>query len=167
MFGMKAGVSLIRFEHEHWNAVSEIYRLGIATGNATFETTVPDLDSWLKKFHAHLLWVAIADGIVVGWAGLQPASARDVYRGVVEVTIYVHPGHGGKGVGTALMRHLVEESERAGIWTLYASIFPENTASIKLHMAAGFREIGYRERIAQIDGKWRNTVLYERRSAAV
>ncbi|MBT1686174.1 GNAT family N-acetyltransferase [Dawidia soli] len=161
------GVSISLFERSHWAAVSEIYGLGIATGNATFETTVPDFDSWLKKFHAHLLWVAIDNGVVVGWAGLQPVSVREVYRGVVEVTIYVHPGHAGKGIGTTLMRHLVEQSEAAGIWTLYASIFPENTASIKLHEAAGFREIGYRERIAQMDGKWRNTVLFERRSEIV
>jgi L-amino acid N-acyltransferase YncA len=161
------GVSINRFERNHWQAVGEIYGLGIATGHATFETTVPDLDAWLKKFHADLLWVAIDNSVVVGWAGLQPVSVREVYRGVVEVTIYVHPGHGGKGVGTALMRHLVEQSEAAGIWTLYASIFPENTASIRLHEAAGFREIGYRERIAQMDGKWRNTVLYERRSEIV
>jgi phosphinothricin acetyltransferase len=158
------GVSIKQFERSHGKAVRDIYGLGIATGNATFETTVPDLDSWLKKFHAELLWVALADGVVVGWAGLQPVSVREVYRGVAEVTIYVHPGHGGKGVGTALMQHLVVESEAAGIWTLYASIFPENTASVRLHKAAGFREIGYRERIAQMHGKWRNTVLYERRS---
>ena len=161
------GVSIKQFERSHWEAVREIYGLGIATGNATFETAVPDLDAWLLKFHTDLLWVALTKDVVVGWAGLQPVSARPVYRGVVEVTIYVHPGHGGTGVGTALMQHLVVESEAAGIWTLYASIFPENTASIRLHEAAGFREIGYRERIAQMHGKWRNTVLYERRSEIV
>ena len=161
------GISIKQFERSHWEAVSEIYALGMATGHATFETAVPDLDAWLKKFRADLLWVAIVDGVVAGWAGLQPVSVREVYRGVVEVTIYVHPGHAGKGVSTALMRHLVEQSEAAGIWTLYASIFPENTASIRLHEAACFREIGYRERIAQMHGKWRNTVLYERRSKIV
>lgn len=161
------GVFIKQFERSHWEAVSEIYGLGIATENATFETAVPDLDAWLKKFHADLLWVAITDDVVVGWAGLQPVSVREVYRGVVEVTIYVHPGHGGKGVGTMLIRHLVEQSEATGIWTLYASIFPENTASIRLHEAAGFREIGYRERIAQMNGKWRNTMLFERRSEII
>lgn len=164
---MNTESSIRCLELSDWEAVKEIYQLGIDTGNATFETHVPDLDAWLKKFHANLLWVAIAEGMVVGWAGLQPVSAREVYRGVVEVTIYVHPGHAGKGVGTRLMQHLVDESEQAGMWTLYASIFPENTASIKLHEAAGFREIGYRERIAQMNGKWRNTVLYERRSKIV
>jgi L-amino acid N-acyltransferase YncA len=161
------GISIEAFNRSHWEAVSKIYGFGISTGHATFETTVPDLDAWLKKFHANLLWIAIAEGMVVGWAGLQPVSVREVYRGVVEVTIYVHPDHAGKGVGTRLMQHLVDESEAAGIWTMYASIFPENTASIKLHEAAGFREIGYRERIAQMNGKWRNTVLYERRSKIV
>jgi L-amino acid N-acyltransferase YncA len=165
---MKNGyVSIKLFERSHWEPVREIYRLGIATGNATFETTVPDLDTWYKKFHAHLLWLAIDNDVVVGWAGLQPVSVREVYRGVVEVTIYVHPAHAGKGVGKALMQHMVKQSEAVGIWTLYASIFPENTASIRLHQAAGFREIGYRERIAQMDGKWRNTVLFERRSEII
>jgi L-amino acid N-acyltransferase YncA len=165
MRDMKPSIRL--FEPSDWEAVREIYGLGIATGHATFETTVPDLDAWLKKFHTGLLWVAIDNDAVAGWAGLQPVSVREVYRGVGEVTIYVHPGHAGKGVGTALMQHLVQQSEAAGIWTLYASVFPENTASIRLHGAAGFREIGYRERIAQMHGKWRNTVLYERRSEIV
>jgi phosphinothricin acetyltransferase len=85
----------------------------------------------------------------------------------VEVTIYIHNGSAGKGIGTALIKHLIEESEKAGIWTLYASIFPENTASIRLHVSQGFREIGYREKIGQLDGKWRDTVLFERRSKKV
>lgn len=165
--GIGGGISITQFEHSHWDAVSEIYRLGIATGHATFETTVPDLDSWLPKFYTNMVWVAVDNGAVAGWAGLQPVSAREVYRGVVEVTIYVHPEHGGKGVGTALMRQLVAQSEAANIWTLYASIFPENTSSIRLHQAAGFREIGYRERIAQLHGEWRDTILFERRSEIV
>jgi len=164
---MNKEITLKPFHREHWEEVSEIYRLGIATGNATFETTVPNLDTWTKKFHKHLLWVAVIEGAVVGWAGLQPVSAREVYQGVAEVTIYVHPDHGGKGVGKFLMTNLVEQSEAAGIWMLYASIFPENEPSIKLHVFAGFREVGYRERIAQMNGKWRNTVLYERRSKLV
>jgi phosphinothricin acetyltransferase len=82
----------------------------------------------------------------------------------MELTIYIHPDHGGKGLGTWLMQHLIHESEEAGVWTLYSSIFEENAASIRLHLAAGFRQIGYREKIAQLDGKWRNTVLFERRS---
>jgi len=159
---------LIRlFNGGDWNAVRDIYEQGLLTRNATFETQAPDYDTWIKKFNPHLLWVAIDQQKVIGWAGLQPVSARKVYEGVVEVTIYIHNDSAGKGVGTALMKHLISESEKAGIWTLYASIFPENTASIRLHVSSGFREIGYREKIAQLDGKWRNTVLFERRSKIV
>ena len=152
------------FNYTDWNSVSAIYQQGLEPRNATFETSVPDYEAWIKKFHAHLLWVSALDNEVVGWAGLQPVSARKVYDGVAEVTIYVDLNHTGNGTGTSLMKHLVDESENAGIWTLFAAIFPENTASIKLHQKAGFREIGYREKIAQLDGKWRNTILFERRS---
>ena len=160
-------VAIRLFNAADWKAVAGIYEQGIVTRNATFETQVPDYDSWIKKFNSHLLWVALDDDKVVGWAGLQPVSVRKVYQGVVEVTIYVHNAASGMGIGTALMKHLIVESENAGIWTLYASIFPENTASIRLHLSNGFREIGYREKIAQIDGKWRNTILFERRSKIV
>jgi L-amino acid N-acyltransferase YncA len=155
------------FEEQHWREVKLIYQQGVEGRNATFETEVPDFSTWYKKFHSSLLWVAIDDNKVIGWAGLQPVSLRKVYEGVVEVTIYVHNTAAGKGIGTALMKHLINESEKNGIWTLYASIFPENTASIKLHINHGFREIGYREKIAKLDGKWRNTVLFERRSKIV
>ena len=160
-------VSLRPFRPSDWNAVRNIYQQGILTRNATFEAEVPDYDTWVKKFHAHLLWVATEKEQVIGWAGLQPVSVRKVYEGVVEVTIYIDNAFAGKGVGTLLMKHLIDESENAAIWTLYASIFPENTASIRLHINNGFREIGYREKIAQLDGKWRNTVLFERRSKKV
>jgi L-amino acid N-acyltransferase YncA len=160
-------VSIRQFRSDDWNVVREIYEQGLLTRNATFETQAPDYDSWIKKFRSDLLWVAVNDGNVIGWAGLQPVSVRKVYEGVVEVTIYVHNAAGGKGIGTALLKHLIDESERNGIWTLYASIFPENTASIRLHVSNGFREIGYREKIARLDGKWRNTVLFERRSKIV
>lgn len=160
-------ITIQKFVKENWNDVSEIYRQGLLTRNATFETEVPDYENWIRKFHGHLLWVAILNGKVVGWAGVQPVSVRKVYEGVVEVTVYIHNEFAGKGIGTALMKHLIEESEKAGIWTLYASIFPENTASVRLHITHGFREIGYREKIAQLDGKWRNTVLFERRSKKI
>jgi L-amino acid N-acyltransferase YncA len=157
-------IEIKRFESQHWKEVAEIYRLGLLSRNATFETEVPDFESWNKKFHEHLRWVTLIDNKVVGWAGLLPVSARKVYEGVAELSIYVHPDFNGKGIGKQLVHHLIAESERAGIWTLYASTFPENRASIHLHISNGFREIGYRERIAQLDGKWRDTVLYERRS---
>ena len=154
-------------EPRHWEPVKEIYRLGLLTRNATFETQVPDFETWDKKYHGHLRWVAFWNDTVVGWAGLLPVSARKVYEGVAEVSIYIHPEHSGKGIGKQLMGYLIDESEKAGIWTLYSSIFPENHASIRLHQVAGFREIGYREKIAQLDGKWRNTVLFERRSRKI
>ncbi|HYC86971.1 MAG TPA: GNAT family N-acetyltransferase [Chryseosolibacter sp.] len=157
-------MQIVRFTEQHWDEVREIYNQGIESRNATFETEVPGLATWHEKFHREHLWVALAGNRVTGWAGLQPVSARKVYAGVAEVTVYVHTGFAGKGVGTALVRHLIQNSENAGIWTLYASIFPENTASIRLHVNHGFREIGYRERIAQLDGNWRNTILFERRS---
>jgi L-amino acid N-acyltransferase YncA len=159
--------SIRRYEDNDWTAVQRVYAQGIEGRNATFETTVPDRETWQRRFHPHLLWVAVMDRLIVGWAGLQPVSARKVYNGVAEVTVYVERDNGGKGIGKALMVHLVTESEKAGVWTLHASIFPENAASIRLHIGAGFREIGYRERIAQLDGIWRDTKLFERRSNKV
>lgn len=156
--------SIRLFEPGDWSAVRDIYEQGLLTRTATFETQTPEYDVWIKKFHPHLLWVILDDKKVIGWAGLQPVSARQVYEGVVEVTIYIDRNSAGKGVGTALMKHLINESEKAGIWTLYSSIFPENTASIRLHVRHGFREIGYREKIARLDGKWHDTILFERRS---
>jgi len=160
-------LSIRNFREGDWKGVSEIYKHGLATRLATFETEMPSFQDWIKKFQKGLLWVAVIDSEVAGWAGLQPVSSRQVYQGVAEVTIYLHPDHTGKGIGSKLMTWLIEESEKAGIWTLYASIFPENVASIRLHRTSGFREIGYREKIAQLDGKWRNTVLFERRSKKV
>lgn len=157
-------IAIRPFHKDDWKYVSAIYGQGLQTRNATFETELPEYENWIRKFHPDLLWVATSDNKVTGWAGLQPVSVRKVYEGVVEVTIYIHKDFGGKGIGSALMAHLVTESEKAGIWTLYASVFPENTASIRLHSSNGFREIGYREKIAKLDGKWRNTVLFERRS---
>jgi L-amino acid N-acyltransferase YncA len=162
-----SNISIKPFSTHHWNAVSEIYSQALQNRNVTFETQVPAYDSWIKKFHPHLLWVAVDEQKIVAWAGLQPVSVRAAYEGVVEVATYVHNNWTGKGVGTMLMKHLIEQSEKAGIWTLYSSIFSENTASIRLHLNHGFREIGYREKIARLDGKWRNTVLFERRSKIV
>jgi phosphinothricin acetyltransferase len=158
------GLQIISFRPDDWPAIAEIYRLGLLTGNATFETEVPSFEAWDQKLHPHLRWVACYGNTVAGWAGLMPVSARKAYAGVAEVSIYIHPEFAGKGIGKKLMQHLIAESERAGIWTLHASLFPENTASVRLHESSGFRKVGYREKIAQLDDVWRDTVIYERRS---
>jgi L-amino acid N-acyltransferase YncA/DNA-binding transcriptional ArsR family regulator len=148
-----------------WPAVRRIYAEGIATGNATFETEVPDrrtLDqAWLPDHR----WVAELDGQVVGWAAARRVSTRPVYSGVAETSIYVGDGCRGRGVGKALIHRQVTAADTAGLWTLQTAIFPENRASIALHQSAGFRTLGVRERIGQHHGVWRDTVFLERRRA--
>ena len=146
-----------------WEQVRSIYLEGIRTGNATFETDAP---SWEKWDEGHLLFARLVmrdEEVVLGWAALSPVSKRVVYRGVVEVTVYVAESARGKGIGRALLEALIAESEKNGIWTLQASIFPENTASIELHLKCGFREVGRRDRIAMLNRVWRDTLLFERR----
>lgn len=148
----------------HWEDVKEIYAQGIATKNATFETEVPTWEKWDESHHYHSRFVALESESVIGWVAISPVSKRYAYRGVAEVSIYIALEHLGKGVGTLLMKQLILASEAQGIWTLYSSLFPENKASIALHAKHGFRCIGKRERIAQLDGLWRDTILYERRT---
>jgi L-amino acid N-acyltransferase YncA len=150
-----------------WDVVRAIYREGIATGNATFETDAPAWEAWDRGHLRTCRLVAKADGRVAGWAALSPVSGRCVYAGVAEVSLYVGALARGQGIGKALLVALVEESERAGLWTLQAGIFPENTASLALHRTHGFREVGRRERIGQMNGVWRDVVLMERRSKVV
>ncbi len=150
-----------------WEEVQSIYREGISTGNATFETETPEWDEWDKSHLPDCRFVAKSERQVVGWAALSPVSTRRVYSGVVEVSLYVKSSARGVGAGKALLRALIEESERAGIWTLQGMTFPENTASIALQKACGFREVGYRERIGQMNGLWRDVILMERRSKVV
>ncbi len=147
--------------------VLKIYQMGLETRNATFETTVPSWEIWNSKHHKHSRLVYIENTNVVGWAALSPTSAREVYGGVAEVSIYVHANFKGRGIGSQLMEKLLISSEENGIWSLFSSVFPENSATIKLHEKFGFRVLGYREKIAQLDGKWRNTVLLERRSKKI
>ncbi len=152
-----------------WPAVARIYEAGIAGGNATFESAVPNWEQW-SRAHVEDPCLVARDpsGEVLGWAALGHASARPVYRGVAEVSIYVDPRHVGHGVGRALLEALVEASEKAGFWTLDAGIFPENAASIALHEACGFELVGVRRRIGQMPGgRWRDVHAYERRSASV
>jgi L-amino acid N-acyltransferase YncA len=166
---------------ELWPAVREIYRQGIATGNATFETDVPEWEKWdsshrkdcrlvaLERFaeDSAELVVPLEKLTVLGWAALSPVSIRRVYAGVAEVSVYVSTAARGRGVGKALLQALVRESEANGIWTLQAGIFPENAASISLHKFCGFREVGVRHHIGQLRGVWRDVFLLERRSSTV
>jgi L-amino acid N-acyltransferase YncA len=148
-----------------WPAVRAIYEAGIATGNATFETAPPDWERWDDThLDDHRLVATDDDGAVVGWAALSGVSDRCVYAGVAENSLYVDPEHQGQGVGTQLLDALVAGAERAGYWTIQTGIFPENTASIAAHERCGFRIVGRRERIGQLDGVWRDTLFLERRS---
>lgn len=150
-----------------WEQVSSIYLEGIRSGHSTFETNVPTWEQW-DAGHLSFARLVMRDGDeVLGWAALSPVSKRHVYRGVAESTVYVAERERGKGIGRALLEALITKSEEHGIWTLQASIFPENTASLELHRHLGFRDIGRRERIAQLNGLWRDTLLLERRSRIV
>ncbi len=165
--GLAAGVTLRPMRARDWPAVRRIYAEGIATGNATFETEVPPQEHLDRHWLPGHRWVAELDGTVAGWAALTRVSERDCYAGVVETSLYVGEGVRGRGIGGALVRQQVEAADLAGLWTLQTSVFPENRASLAVHRAAGFRIVGVRERIAQLHGRWRDTVLLERRSPAV
>jgi L-amino acid N-acyltransferase YncA len=151
----------------HWQQVRQIYQEGIDTGLATFETRAPSWEEWDQGHLPFARLVALDDAVVRGWAALGRASARRVYSGVAEVSVYVGASCRGRGVGRLLLERLIAESEKNAIWTLQASIFPENESSIALHQRFGFREVGMRRRIAQLNGVWRDTVLLERRSTVV
>lgn len=147
-----------------WPAVEAIFVEGIATGDATFETAPPSWDEFdAGRLPGHRL-VAVEDGSVVGWVALSPTSARECYSGVVEHSVYVAQDARGRGIGRALMEALIESAEAAGLWTIETGIFPENAASLALHERVGFRVVGRRERIAQLDGVWRDTILLEHRA---
>ena len=149
----------------HADAVIDIYRLGIATGNATFETAPPDWPGFTAaRLPAHRFVACDATGRVIGWVACSSVSDRCVYAGVVEHSVYVHPDHGRRGVGLALLNALIQSTETEGIWTIQAGIFPENTASLRLHEKAGFRVVGTRHRIGCHHGRWRDVVFVERRS---
>jgi phosphinothricin acetyltransferase len=150
---------------EDWPAERAIYLEGIATGNATFEQTAPEWEKWNAGHLLAARIVARSNGTVLGWAALSGVSSRCVYAGVAEVSIYVAEQARGRGVGRQLMARLIADSEAEGLWTLQAGIFPENVASIALHERAGFRIVGKRERLGQMNGRWRDVVLMERRSA--
>ena len=149
---------------QDWDAVRGIYQEGIATGNATVDTHAPAWKQWDSDHRSDCRLVAREGGRVAGWAALSPVSNREAYAGVAEVSVYVAEYSRGMGVGKLLLKSLVSTSEAAGVWTLQASIFVENEASIAIHAACGFRTVGTRERIGSLHGQWRDTVLMERRS---
>jgi len=150
-----------------WPVVRAIYLEGIATGEATFETEAPAWEAWDVAHLAFGRLVLRDGGDVIGWAALSPVSQRKAYAGVAEVSVYVAEHSRGKGVGRALLEQLIRESEKNGIWTLQAAVFPENAATIALHRRCGFCDAGRRERISKLNGNWRDTILLERRSKTV
>ena len=150
-----------------WADVRRIYLEGIATGQATFETEAPAWERWDAGHRRDCRLAAVEEGRLVGWAALSPVSARRAYEGVGEVSVYVAAEARGRGLGETLLRALVEASEAADLWTLQASVFPENVPSLRIHERLGFRRVGHRERIARHHGNWRDTVILERRSTRV
>lgn len=160
-------IELQTMQAGHWPQVKNIYEEGIATGNATFQTSAPPWEEWDKNHLPHSRVVAKDGASIIGWAALTPVSGRCVYAGVAEVSVYVSAAARGKGAGKALLHQLIAESEANGIWTLQAGVFLENEASLHLHKACGFRKVGVREKIGKMNGSWRDTVLLERRSGRV
>lgn len=148
-----------------WQRVKEIYEQGLEQGISTFNTICPTYEEWDNGHIKECRFVAEETNTVIGWIAISPTSGRSVYKGVVEVSVYIDEKHQGKGIGINLMEKLMKESEQAGFWSLYSAIFSINLASIALHKKCGFREIGYRERIAKDRfGNWQNVTLMERRN---
>ncbi|MFE4447266.1 GNAT family N-acetyltransferase [Streptomyces sp. NPDC056820] len=168
MTGAPMPVHVAPMRPEHAEQVLAIHRLGIEEGDATFETEAPTWEAFdAAKLPDHRLVALDADGRVLGWTAVVPVSDRCAYAGVVEHSVYVHPAARHRGVGSALLDAVLASTETAGIWTVQSGIFPENTASLALHLRAGFRVVGTRERIGRHHGRWRDVVLVERRSLTV
>ena len=165
---MPSKITLHPMQAADWTAVAQIYAEGIATGKATFETAVPSWEVWDQNHLPSCRLVARnQNDEVVGWAALTAVSGRCVYAGVAEVSVYVAAAAQGQGVGKQLLQALVTASEAANIWTLQAGIFAENEASVRLHERCGFRVVGHREKLGQLNGRWRDVLLLERRSQTV
>ena len=165
-------MTVVPLTREHWPEVERIYAAGIATGHATFESEPPTWEHFDAARLPGLRLVAVEAGRVVGWAAASAVSDRCVYAGVVEHSVYVDPEASGRGIGRVLLDALIDATEDAGIWTIQSGVFPENAASLALHRAAGFREVGVRERVGRMTsgplaGRWRDVVLVERRSDRV
>jgi L-amino acid N-acyltransferase YncA len=149
---------------EYWEAVRSIYLQGIATGNATFQQAAPAWEEWNESHLETCRTVAKENEVVVGWTALSPISKRPVYAGVAEISTYVAEAARGHGIGRQLLKKTITDSEANGIWTLQAGIFPENQASMRLHLVMGFRVVGTRVRVGKMSGRWRDVTLLERRS---
>lgn len=149
---------------DDWPIVAEIYKQGIETGDATFQQEIPSWMDWNNTHLKNCRIVALVNGEIAGWAALTAVSSRCVYAGVAEVSLYIANNYRGQKVGTSLLEQLIIESEKENLWTLQAGIFPENIPSLIIHERAGFRKIGYRERIGKMNNIWRDTILMERRS---
>jgi L-amino acid N-acyltransferase YncA len=166
-FSRDGALSIGPLRADHWPDVAAIYAAGIATGNATFETEVPTWEAWDTSHLTKHRFICSRGNALVGWAAVGPVSARTVYVGVVEDSVYVAPDAQGIGVGKVLLRSLIVSTESAGIWTIQTGIFPENAASLAIHQAVGFRLVGVRERLGQLHGRWRDVAFLERRSPVV
>jgi len=164
---MLDNVSIRQLETTDWQRVRAIYLQGIATGHATFETTAPTWEAWDAAHLEFARIVALSNGELCGWAALSSVSKRAAYAGVAEVSVYVAEEYRKRGIGLNLLQRLIAESEQYGIWTLQASVVPENNATVALHRRCGFREVGRRDRIGRLNGVWRDTILLERRSTVV
>jgi phosphinothricin acetyltransferase len=160
-------IELRPLKKDDWPSVAEIYKQGIITGNATYEKDIPTWDAWDSAHLKMCRIVATVGEEIVGWAALTKVSGRCIYAGVAEVSVYVASLFKGQKVGPKLLESLISESEQKGFWTLQAGIFPENIASLKLHKNLGFRKVGFREKIGKMNGRWRDTILLERRSKIV
>jgi L-amino acid N-acyltransferase YncA len=161
-----AGPDIATMEPADWDRVAEIFAEGIATGDSTFETEVPSWEDWDRDHLPEPRLVARLDGRIVGWGAANRTSVRDVYRGVAEVSVYVAEEARGEGVGEPLLTALAEAAHEAGLWTLEANVFAENTPSAKMVQACGFRLVGRRERLGELHGRWRDVLLFERRRRA-
>lgn len=160
-------MNFVKINKENYLQVAAIYKEGIATNIATFETVVPDWKIWNNKFLSFGRIAIEKDNKILAWASLSPTSKREVYRGVAEVTVYVKASERGKGLGELLLRELIKISEQNSIWTLQASIFRENKASLHIHKKCGFRVVGFKEKIAQLHGVWQDNMMLERRSKII
>jgi len=154
-------------EKQDWLRVSEIYALGIATGNATFQEEIPSWEDWDNNHIKSCRILVEKDKKIIGWAALSAVSSREVYKGIAEVSVYIDPKYSGQKIGVSLLHQLIHASEKQGFWTLQAGIFPENIGSLKIHEKLGFRTIGKRVKVGKMKGIWRDTVLIERRSLIV